>query len=199
MFDDFAEYYRTAVLPARKRKPKDKAYVENAVKLIYQRVFAPLRDQVFYSLEELNQAVKERLEEHNNKKLTKMTVSRRELFEEIEKAELKALPVAPYPLKHIQDNAIVQFNYHVELKENHYYHLVFKEGSEQATKIRRRRMNRTGRDHFFTGALKFFFRYHQNNSPFDWIFQEKFRTLVDRNIFRMSSRFFRCFTSPIDP
>jgi hypothetical protein len=85
-----------------------------------------------------------------------MTVSRRELFEEIEKAELKALPVAPYPLKHIQDNAIVQFNYHVELKEDHHYYPVFKEGSEQATKIRRRRMSKTGRDHFFTGALKFF-------------------------------------------
>lgn len=124
LFADFAEYYRTAVLPTRKRKPKDKAHVENAVKLIYQRIFAPLRDHVFYSLEELNQAIKERLEEHNNKKLTKMTVSRRELFEEIEKAELKALPVTPYPLKHIQDKALVQFNYHVELKEDHHYYSV---------------------------------------------------------------------------
>jgi hypothetical protein len=53
-----------------------------------------------------------------------MTVSRRELFEEIEKAELKALPITPYPLKHIQDNALVQFNYHVELKEDHHYYSV---------------------------------------------------------------------------
>jgi len=124
LFADFAEYYRTAVLPARKRKPKDKAHVENAVKLVYQRVFAPLRDQVFYTLEELNQAIKERLEEHNNQKLTKMTVSRRELFEEIEKACLKGLPVTGYPLKYIQDNALVQFNYHVELKEDRHYYSV---------------------------------------------------------------------------
>ena len=124
LFADFAEYYRTAVLPARKRKPKDKAHVENAVKLVYQRVFAPLRDQVFYTLEELNQAIAGQLEAHNNQKLTKMTVSRRELFEEIEKGTLKGLPVAPYPLKSIQDNALVQFNYHVELKEDHHYYSV---------------------------------------------------------------------------
>ena len=122
LFADFAEYYRTAILPARARKPKDKAHVENAVKIIYQRVFAPLRNKTFYTLEELNLAIKERLEEHNNRKLTKMTVSRSELFEEIEINELKALPIAPYPLKHIQDNTLVEFNYHIKLKEdNHYY------------------------------------------------------------------------------
>ena len=122
LFADFAEYYRTAVIPARARKPKDKAHVENAVKIIYTRVFAPLRNKTFHNLCELNQAIKERLEVHNNKKLTKMTVSRQELFEEVERSELKALPVAPYPLKYFQDNSLVEFNYHVRLKEdNHYY------------------------------------------------------------------------------
>jgi len=124
LFADFAEYYRTAVIPARARKPKDKAHVENAVKIIYMRVFAPLRNKTFHSLCELNQAIKERLEVHNNKKLTKMTVSRRELFEEVERSELKALPIAPYPLKYFQDDTLVEFNYHVYLKDDKHYYSV---------------------------------------------------------------------------
>jgi transposase len=122
LFADFAEYYRTAVIPARVRKPKDKAHVENAVKIIYRRVFAPLRNKVFHSIDELNLAIKERLEDHNNRLLSKMTVSRRELFEEIEQKKLIPLPVNPYPIKYIQDNTLVGFNYHIELKEDtHYY------------------------------------------------------------------------------
>jgi len=125
LYADFAEYYQTAILPARARKPKDKAHVENAVRIIYQRVFAPLRNQVFHSLEELNQAILERLEEHNNiRKLTKMTVTRRELFDEVEKGELKPLPVHLYPIKYTQSNTLVQFNYHVELKEDRHYYSV---------------------------------------------------------------------------
>jgi len=124
LFADFAEYYRTAILPARARKPKDKAHVENAVKIIYQRVFAPLRDHVFYNLEELNMAIKDRLKVHNNLKLTKMKVSRRELFNEVEKNELRALPLHPYPIKYTQPNTLVQFNYHVELKEDRHYYSV---------------------------------------------------------------------------
>ena len=121
LFADFAEYYRTAVIPARSRKPKDKAHVENAVKIIYRRIFAPLRNESFYSIEELNKAIRIKLEEHNNTKLKKMSVSRRELFEEVEKGELKSLPVYPYPHKNFQ-NGRVAFNYHIELKEdNHYY------------------------------------------------------------------------------
>ncbi len=124
LFADFAEYYRTAILPTRARKPKDKAHVENAVKIIYQRVFAPLRNRTFYSIEELNLAIKDRLEDHNNRKLTKMTVSRRELFEEVERSELTPLPIHQYPINHIQPNSLVQFNYHVELKEDRNYYSV---------------------------------------------------------------------------
>lgn len=87
-------------------------------------MFAPLRNKTFYTIEELNLAIKDRLEEHNNRNLTKMTVSRRELFEEVEKNELKTLPVHQYPLKHIQPNSLVQFNYHVELKEDRNYYSV---------------------------------------------------------------------------
>jgi transposase len=57
LFDDFAEYYRTAIIPARAYCPKDKSLVENVVKLVYQRIFAPLYTRSFSSLDELNQAV----------------------------------------------------------------------------------------------------------------------------------------------
>jgi len=124
LFAEFAQYYRTAILPARVRKPKDKAHVENAVKIIYQRVFAPLRNRVFHSIEELNLAIKEWLEDHNSRKLTKMTVSRHELFEETERKALKTLPITPFPIKYIQDNTLVAFNYHVELKEDKHYYSV---------------------------------------------------------------------------
>lgn len=102
LFADFADHYRTAVVPARARKPKDKAHVENAVKISYSRIFAPLRNKKFYSLEELNKAISIKLEEHNIKKLTNMKVSRRELFEKVEKRELRLLPKTYYPLRYFQ-------------------------------------------------------------------------------------------------
>lgn len=123
LFADFSEYYRMAVVPARSRRPKDKAHVENAVKIIYRRIFAPLRKKTFYSLQELNKAIQNKLVEHNNTKLTKMAVTRRELFEEVEKNELKPLPIYPYPLKYFQ-NSRVAFNYHIELKEDKHYYSV---------------------------------------------------------------------------
>lgn len=124
LFSDFAEYYRTAVIPARVRKPKDKAHVENAVKIAYRRIFAPLRNRQFHTLKELNLAIAEKLEDHNNKKLTKMTVSRRELFEEVEREELRSLPLESYPLQYTQPDSLVEFNYHVKLKEDKHYYSV---------------------------------------------------------------------------
>lgn len=123
LFADFGDHYRTAVVPARARKPKDKAHVENAVKIVYRRIFAPLRNEKFYSLDELNDAIKVKLEEYNNKKLSKMKVSRKELFNEVEKDTLRPLPAEKYPLKYIQDGRVA-FNYHVELKEDHHYYSV---------------------------------------------------------------------------
>ncbi|MWD30549.1 IS21 family transposase, partial [Aquicoccus sp. SCR17] len=62
VFADFAEHYETAVLPTRTYRPRDKAIVENAVKIIYTRVFAPLRNQVFHSMADINMAIRELLE-----------------------------------------------------------------------------------------------------------------------------------------
>lgn len=124
LLDDFASHYRTAILPARAGKPKDKAHVENAVKIAYRRIMAPLRDKTFTSLGALNEALHEKLEELNKRPLTNMKSSRRELFEQVEKGELRTLPAEKYPLKFFQDNSLVAFNYHVYLKEDKHYYSV---------------------------------------------------------------------------
>ena len=121
LFDDFAEYYRTAIIPARAYKPKDKALAENAVKLTYQRIFAPLYGKSFSSLDDLNTAIREQLEKHNNRKLSKLEISRRQLFEQIEQRELKTLPSTPYPLKYFENHKVAP-DYHVLLSaDKHYY------------------------------------------------------------------------------
>ncbi|MHB8277015.1 MAG: hypothetical protein ACYDIA_05115 [Candidatus Humimicrobiaceae bacterium] len=63
---DFADRYNTVILPARSGKSKDKALVENMVRIVYQRIFAPLRNDIFYSLYELNFAIKGFTDKHNN-------------------------------------------------------------------------------------------------------------------------------------
>ena len=67
-FMDFCNHYQVAVMPTRSYKPKDKALVENAVKIAYSRIYAPLRDKVFFSLQELNEAVSRQLDEHATSK-----------------------------------------------------------------------------------------------------------------------------------
>jgi len=123
MFDDFAGHYQTVVLPARVRSPQDKALVENAVKLVYQRIYAPLRNRTFYSLEELNEAICDLLEKHNNTPFQRLKISRRELFKKIEKPVLKPLPRERYAIKECRE-LTVQFNYHVELREDRHYYSV---------------------------------------------------------------------------
>ena len=125
-FRDFAHHYDTVILPARALHPQDKSLAENFVRLAYQRVYAPLRNQIFFSLEELNQAFLGELEKHNNTPFQKRDYSRAELFDQIERKELKALPVAQYEL-HEFCKLKVQYNHHIYLKEDkHYYSVPFR-------------------------------------------------------------------------
>ena len=120
-FADFAAYYETAVLPTRAYKPRDKAIVENAVRIIYTRVFAPLRNQTFHTKSELNKAILEQLKLHNNMSFRGQEYSRYSLFEEIEKHQLKALPSKRYEIKR-SANATVHKNSHIYFgKDKHYY------------------------------------------------------------------------------
>ncbi len=122
-YADFARHYGTCILPARPHEPRDKAHVENAVKIVYSWIFALLRNREFYSLDELNRAIRDELENYNSRKMQKRQVSRKELFLEIEQKELKALPQEKYSSKKFAAVTIA-INYHVYLKEDQHYYSV---------------------------------------------------------------------------
>lgn len=117
----FAEHYGTTILPARAYRPKDKAHVENAVKIIYGRIYPRLRNSTFYSLEELNAAIRPPLDELNNAKLKDRDFSRRAQFEEVERGALMPLPAMRFEMKQ-SAFATVMKNGHVALGvDRHYY------------------------------------------------------------------------------
>lgn len=120
---DFAEHYDTVILPTRAYKPKDKALVEGAVKILYTRVFVPLANKVFYSIHELNSAILELVEKHNNMAYQNKIGSRRQQFESIEKEKLKALPIQAFELSKYQQ-AKVHPNCHVVLSEDKHHYSV---------------------------------------------------------------------------
>lgn len=125
-FADFAEHYQTTILPARAYRPRDKALVEGAVKIIYSRIYAPLGKQVYTSLLALNQAILGLLELHNNKLLKGRSYSRRLQFEEVERQALAPLPLLRYEIKK-QSYATVMKNGHVCLgPDKHYYSVPYR-------------------------------------------------------------------------
>lgn len=117
---DMASHFGVAVLPARPYRPRDKAKVEAGVLLVERWVLARLRHRRFYSLGELNLAIRELLEIVNNRPFKKMPGSRRSVFEEIEKAALRPLPARRYEFATFIRNRKVHIDYHVEV-DCHYY------------------------------------------------------------------------------
>lgn len=125
-FADFADHYGTTILPTRAYRPRDKALVEGAVKIVYSRIYAPLRKQVYSSLAELNTAILIALEAHNNQLLRGRNYSRRLQFEEIERATLAPLPLLRYEYKK-QLYVTVMKNGHVCLSvDKHYYSVPYR-------------------------------------------------------------------------
>ena len=117
-YQEMAEHYQTAVIPARVRSPKDKATVERNVGIISIWITAALRNQQFLSLWELNAAIRLRLNEFNLKPFQKKDGSRAVIFEE-EKMFLLPLPEHHYELA-AWKIATVQFNYHVTVDGGNY-------------------------------------------------------------------------------
>ncbi|MCB9232096.1 MAG: IS21 family transposase [Bacteroidia bacterium] len=121
----FGRHYGTSILPARPYKPKDKSLAEGGVKLAYRRIYAPLRNQSFTSLRELNQAIRSHLEGHNQKPFQHRDYSRRDLFLQIEKDQLSPLPAHRWEPK-THTKATVYQNSHVWLgADKHYYSVPF--------------------------------------------------------------------------
>lgn len=119
-YAELAEHYGTVVLPARVRKPRDKAKAENAVLQVERWVLAPLRNQRFFSLREANEAVRERLAMLNDKKLTGLDESRRQLFEQLDRPALKPLPIKRFEVAERKDNVTVNIDYHIQYDGHHY-------------------------------------------------------------------------------
>jgi transposase len=118
-YQDLATHYDTAILPARPRKPRDKAKVENAVLIVQRYVLARLRDQQFFGLVELNTAIRAILADLNAKLMRKIGSSRNELLESIDRPALKPLPAEPYAYAEWK-RCRLGLDYHVEI-DQHYY------------------------------------------------------------------------------
>ncbi len=118
-YAEMAAHYAVAVIPARVRRPRDKAKVENGVLLVERWILAALRHRRFFSLDELNEAISALLEHLNGRAFRKIEGSRRSLFELLERPVLRPLPPTPYVYAEWK-KARVGIDYHVEV-EGHYY------------------------------------------------------------------------------
>jgi transposase len=134
-YQDMAQHYGTAVLPTRVRHPRDKAKVETGVQVVERWVIAPLRHRRFFSLEEINLAIAEKREELNNRLMSHLGKSRRELFESLDRPALRPLPDRPYEPAEWK-RAKVGIDYHVEYRRHYYsvpYQMIHKDVDIQAT------------------------------------------------------------------
>ena len=121
--EDFANHYNTTVLPTRAAHPRDKALVKNQVKLIYNRVYAKIRNQQFFALADLNNAIAEKMRVHNQTRMQEKSYCREECFLAEEKPLLKPLPDNSFEIKTYKEYT-VRLNNHIKITEDHHYYSV---------------------------------------------------------------------------
>jgi len=118
-YQDFAEHYALAILPARVRKPRDKAKVETGVLVVERWILARVRNRTFFSLGELNAVLHELLERLNTRAFKKLEGNRRSRFEELERPALRPLPTRAYEFGEWK-KAKVHPDYHIEVGRAYY-------------------------------------------------------------------------------
>ena len=123
-YADMAAHYGVAVIPARPYKPRDKAKVEVGVQVVQRWILARLRNRRFFSLGELNHAIRELVTDLNNRPMRGLGISRRALFEQIDRPALLPLPPLPYEYA-AWKRCRVNLDYHVEI-EKHFYSVPFR-------------------------------------------------------------------------
>ena len=123
---DFARHYGCVVNPARAYSPQDKALVENAVNLTYQRIYYPLKNMVFFSLTELNKEIRKLLEAYNDFLFQRKELSRRELFQSVERSTLKGLPQATYEMKEYRRAKVQKMGYVYFSPDKNYYSVPYR-------------------------------------------------------------------------
>ncbi len=118
-YEEMAEHYGAVVIPARVRRPKDKPKAEGSVLLAERWILAALRNRTFFSLAELNKAIRERTDWINDRIMKKLGKSRQQLFEELDRPALKKLPPNRYEIGQWKD-CTVSIDYHIEIDHNYY-------------------------------------------------------------------------------
>jgi transposase len=118
-YQQMAEHYQVAIIPARPYRPKDKSKVEGAVLVVERWIMARLRHQTFFTLASLNQAIDLLLADLNDRPFKKLPGSRRSQFEQLDQPLLQPLPKHRYEYQHIK-KARVHIDYHIDY-EHHYY------------------------------------------------------------------------------
>lgn len=125
-FKEFAYHYQCAINPTRSYSPQDKALVENAVRLIYQRIYYPIREITFFSLADLNKEIKVYLGKYNDMLLQRKEISRKELFQTNERAYLKALPNGPFIIKQYTRAKVQKIGYVYFSPDKTYYSVPYR-------------------------------------------------------------------------
>jgi transposase len=118
-YQGLADHYGAAVLPARPRKPRDKAKLENGVLVAKRWILAVLRHRIFYSIAEFNAAIRPLLEKLNDRPLRKIQKSRRQLFDELDRPAARPLPDRPHEFA-LWKKATVNIDYRIEV-DRHFY------------------------------------------------------------------------------
>lgn len=123
---DFAQHYNCVINPTRAYSPQDKALVENAVHLIYQRIYYPIREMTFFSLADLNQQINKLLDHYNDLLFQRKEASRKELFQSVERAYLKPLSSPPYELKNYTRAKVQKIGYIYFSPDKTYYSVPYR-------------------------------------------------------------------------
>ena len=128
-YEDLARHYGTCVVPARPKKPRDKAKVEVGVQIVQRWILARLRNQTFFSLAELNARIAELQADLNNRRMRKYDASRLQLFDRTDRPALTPLPPDAFVFGEWK-KATVNIDYHIEF-DHHYYSAPFRYAREE--------------------------------------------------------------------
>jgi transposase len=125
-FKDFARHYGCVINPTRSYSPQDKALVENAVQLVYQRIYYPMREMIFFSLKDINIEIRKRLEYFNDLLFHRKQSSRKELFQSVERDYLKPLPSTTYQIKDYRRAKVQKIGYIYFSPDKSYYSVPYR-------------------------------------------------------------------------
>lgn len=124
--NDFALHYGCVIDPARPYCPQDKAMVEGAVKIVYQRIFYPLGKHTFFTLESLNEAIGVLLETYNNYQMSRSNETRSQLFYSLEQNHLQPLPSEPYIIRNFKSLTVQKMGHIFLAEDKHYYSVPYR-------------------------------------------------------------------------